>query len=80
MLNVRINKELEKALENLASTRNVTKSEIVKEALTEYVKTKSSSPYETGKDLFGSDQSNVYEGSVNYKDNIRRNISENYSD
>ncbi|MGM0653214.1 MAG: ribbon-helix-helix protein, CopG family [Bacillota bacterium] len=80
MLNVRINKELEKALENLASLRNVTKSEIVKEALTEYVKTQSSTPYEAGKDLFGSDKSNIHDGSVKYKENIRRKISEKHSD
>jgi len=79
MLNVRINKELEKALENLASTRNVTKSEIVKEALTEYIKTQSSTPYEAGKDLFGSDLSGIKDGSVKYKENIRRKISEKHS-
>ncbi len=80
MLNVRINKELEEALENIASTRNVTKSEIVKEALTEYIKTQSSSPFEAGKDLFGSDQSDIHDGSVKYKNNVRRNISEKHSD
>jgi len=38
MLNVRLPEEIEKELEGLAQQRKVTKTEIVKEALTEYIK------------------------------------------
>ncbi len=79
MLTVRLPKEIEKELEDLALQRKVTKTEIVKEALTEYIKKNSSSPYEAGKDLFGCDDTGIANGSTSYKENYRRHIHEKHT-
>ena len=79
MLNVRISKELEEALERLSREKNITKTEIVKEALAEYLKEQSSRPYETGKDLFGCDESEITTGSVDYKNIIRSHLHEKHT-
>ncbi len=79
MLNVRLPENIEKDLENLALQRKVTKTEIVKEALTEYIKKNSSNPYEAGKDLFGCDDSRIANGSTSYKENFRRHIHEKHT-
>jgi hypothetical protein len=79
MLNVRISKELEEALEILSREKNITKTEIVKEALAEYLKEQNSRPYDTGKDLFGCDEREDTTGSVDYKNNIRRHLHEKHT-
>lgn len=79
MLNVRLPEEIEKELEGLAQQRKVTKTEIVKEALTEYIKRHGSNPYEAGKDLFGCDDSTIVDGSTGYKDSYRRHIHEKHT-
>ena len=68
MLTVRLPQKLEEQLNNLAKQHKVTKSELVKKAISEYLDNYYSDPYETGKDLFGSDDSKVNNGSTTYKD------------
>ncbi len=79
MLTVRIPKKMEREIDILSKQRNVTKSEIVKEAISAYIKNLSQSPYETGKDLFGCDDSNIVDGSTSYKQNVRRFVHEKHS-
>lgn len=79
MLTVRLPEKLERELDVLAEQRQVTKSEIVKQALLEYVKANSKTPYEAGKDLFGCDDSHISNGSQTYKQNVRRHIHEKHS-
>lgn len=79
MLTVRLPEKLERELDILSEQKKVTKSEIVKEALVEYLKTNCKTPYEAGKDLFGCDDSNITDGSVTYKKNVRRKIGEKHT-
>ncbi|RJR20834.1 MAG: CopG family transcriptional regulator [Desulfobacteraceae bacterium] len=79
MLTVRISKKMERELDILSQQLHVTKSEIVKKAISEYIKNVSNSPYETGKDLFGCDDSNIVDGSTSYKQNVRRRVHEKHS-
>ncbi len=79
MLTVRLPKETEEKLEALSRQLNTTKSDLVKLAINEYMQKISDNPYETGKDLFGSDDSKVADGSVKYKQNIRSYIHEKHS-
>lgn len=79
MLTVRLPKQTEEKLEALSKQLNTTKSELVKQAITEYMQKINDNPYETGKDLFGSDDSKVADGSVKYKQNIRSYIHEKHS-
>ena len=71
MVSVRLDKDLEEKLEILAKELNVSKSTIIKEALKEYMKSKT--PYELGKDFFGK-----YGGdenlSVNYKKILKEKL------
>ncbi|MDW7650362.1 MAG: ribbon-helix-helix domain-containing protein [Bacillota bacterium] len=79
MLTVRLSEEMEKQLNELARKLKLNKSEVVKEAISLYIKQNSQSPYETGKDLFGCDNSEITDGSTKYKDNVRRKIHEKHS-
>ncbi len=79
MLTVRLPEELEKELEGLSRQLKVTKTEIVKAALTEYIRKFGRNPYEAGKDLFGCDNSNISGGSTEYKESFRRHIHEKHS-
>ncbi len=79
MLTVRLPKQTEDKLEALSKQLNTTKSELVKQAISEYMQKISDSPYEAGKDLFGSDDSKILDGSVKYKQNIRSYIHEKHS-
>ncbi len=79
MLTVRLPKETEEQLDNLAKQYNVTKSELVKKAIAEYLFKFYKNPYETGKDLFGSDDSEIEDGSSTYKERVRSYIDEKHS-
>ncbi len=79
MLTVRLPKEIEEQLENLAKQYKVTKSEIAKKAISEYLVNYYNNPYETGKDLFGSDDSKIHNGSSAYKEKVRSYIHEKHS-
>lgn len=73
MLNVRLDKELEEKLEFLSKKEGLSKSKIVKDALTAYLdKSKSSfSAFELGKDLFG-----IAEGEENLSSTFKEKIKE----
>ncbi|HHY23779.1 MAG TPA: CopG family transcriptional regulator [Clostridiaceae bacterium] len=79
MLTVRLPESLERELEILSIQKQTTKTDIVKEALIEYMRIHSKTSYEAGKDLFGCDDSPINDGSLNYKQNIRRRIHEKHS-
>lgn len=79
MLTVRLPEDLERELDIMSEQQRITKSEIVKEAIIEYIKVNGKTPYESGKDLFGCDDSNIADGSGTYKQNNRRRIHEKHS-
>ena len=54
MITLRLNRYLEKAIANTAKLTGLSKSELVRKSILEYLeKLQSKSPWETGKDLFG---------------------------
>ena len=78
MLSVRLSDDMEKKLSQLAKKTNHSKSDIVKEALNEYIVKveKKEQPYELGKDLFGKYGSSDGSLSSTYKKKIREKINE----
>ncbi len=82
MRSVRLPEELEKELESLSSQKNTSKSNIIKEALEEYIskEKKYSNPYETGKPYFGKRGSGEKDLSVTYKSRMKSKIREKQSD
>jgi RHH-type transcriptional regulator, rel operon repressor / antitoxin RelB len=52
-LTVKLDPELERALAKRSAEKGVSKSVVVKRALTEYLAKETPSAYEVGKDLFG---------------------------
>ena len=81
MLNVRINKDLEKKLADYGERMHQTRSEVVKEALATYLSKASSeqTPYESGADLFGQSGSGRDDGSTTYKSTLRKNLGEKHA-
>lgn len=71
MISVRLSKELEDKIELLSKQENVTKSDIVKEALENYItekeKEKGLNPYELGEEFFGRHGSGKENLSETYK-------------
>ena len=81
MLNVRLSKELEEALNYYSATKRISKSSIVKKALQLYLKKEKQmqTPYELGADLFGKEGSGKHDASVAYKKRIRQKLNEKHS-
>ncbi|MEP4535071.1 MAG: hypothetical protein ABJ004_18390 [Cyclobacteriaceae bacterium] len=81
MLNVRLNKELEKKLNSYSKQNHITKSDVVKEALALYLTKEQSaqSPFEAGEDLFGTEGSGNTKASVSYKQSIKQKLREKHS-
>ncbi len=81
MLNVRLNKELEKKIEDYSIENNSTKSSIVKEALAEYFTKKETrtSAFEMGSDLFGAAASGNADASTTYKKKLKEKLSEKHA-
>ncbi|MCB0495116.1 MAG: ribbon-helix-helix protein, CopG family [Cyclobacteriaceae bacterium] len=81
MLNVRLDKEMERKLNSYSQQKNLSKTAIVKEALEAYLtKTqRNESPYEVGKDLFGSDGSGNAKASTTYKSKLKDKLREKHS-
>ena len=69
MISVRLDKNLEERLEVFAKELNISKSKIVKEALKEYLNSKT--PYELGKEFFGK-----YGGSADLSKDYKKIIKE----
>ena len=76
MFSIRLPKELEKKVEELSKKEQVTKSDIVREALQEYIdkREKAEHPYLLGEDLFGKYGSDSGSRSVEYKKIVRDKI------
>ncbi len=81
MLNVRLNKELDKKLSNYSIENSSTKSSIVKEALAMYFTKKETqvSAYEIGEDLFGAAGSGNSDASTTYKKKLKEKLSEKHA-
>lgn len=80
MLTVRLSAHVQKELDELCERKNCTKSDIVKQAVEDYLqKERSASAYELGKDLFGQEGSGVKEASVNYKKRLKQKLNEKHS-
>ena len=80
MLNVRLDEETEKVLKEYSTSKNVSKSAIVKEALAMYFTKEKSleSPYNLGKDLFGKDGSDQSDASSTYKSKLKKKLNAKY--
>ncbi len=58
MITLRLNSELEKRIENISKTTGITKSELIRKSVIEYIdKIQNKDAWELGKDLFGKHKS-----------------------
>ena len=83
MIAVRLPKELEEELNRLAKKRNLTKTDIVKEALKLFFQTEKNkvqkTPYELGEALFGKYDSGQENLSETYKKRLKGKLREKYN-
>ncbi|MFY0687050.1 MAG: hypothetical protein JXQ90_07795 [Cyclobacteriaceae bacterium] len=81
MLNVRLNKETEKKLADYTQENGISKSTVVKEALALYFRKAQASktPFELGSDLFGGDGGQNPNASRDYKQLLKKKLSEKHS-
>lgn len=81
MRSVRLPKEIEKELETLSNQKKVSRSEIIKEALVEYMakEKKYNQPYELGAAYFGKRGSGEKDRSETYKSKVKSKISDKRS-
>jgi predicted DNA-binding protein len=77
MLNVRLDEEMEARLSRLSKEKSITKSEIVKSALADYLNKQQNtrSAYDLGKDLFGVASGGSKDGSSNYKQKLKAKLN-----
>ncbi|NBC64029.1 MAG: ribbon-helix-helix protein, CopG family [Bacteroidetes bacterium] len=82
MRSVRLPDEIEKELKSLAEQKKVSRSNIIKEALVEYIskEKKYNRPYDIGKQYFGKRGSGEKDRSTTYKSRIKEKIREKQSD
>ena len=80
MLTVRLSAEEEKELDEFCQEKQLSKSQVVKKALSAYIKdhAASISPYEAGVDLFGQQGSGETDRSVAYKKRVKSMLDEKY--
>lgn len=80
MISVRLSKQLEEKINNLSKQEDVTKSDIIKEALEKYIEEqeKQTKPYELGVELFGKQGSGKGNLSKTYKKKVREKINEKH--
>ena len=81
MLTVRLPSDLETEIERLAASEKRTKSDIIKEALRQYIASRQSlsSSYDIGKDLFGTVSSGDSSRSQTYKTRVKGKLSEKHA-
>ncbi|MBN2443959.1 MAG: CopG family transcriptional regulator [Spirochaetales bacterium] len=81
MTTVRLGKKIEQLLEEFSTLKGKSKSELIKEALLEYIEAHfiSNNPFEMGKDLFGKYGSGKTDNSITYKRKIKEKINEKYT-
>lgn len=77
MLNVRLNKKLEEKLKQYVAENDISKTDVVKEALALYFTKEelSQNPYELGQDLFGAAASQHTDLSTTYKSKLNEKYS-----
>jgi predicted DNA-binding protein len=82
LFSVRLPEDLEKRINALSKKSNVNKSDIVREALQEYLgkEEQKEMPYELGEDLFGCYGSGDGTLSVNYKQKLKEKLREKNTD
>lgn len=78
MVSVRLSKQLEEKINLLSKRKNISKSEIIKEALEKYFDDyeRQEDPYGLGEELFGKYGSGKVNLSVTYKKKVREKINE----
>lgn len=76
MISLRIPEEMEKKLDSVARSEGKSRSEIIKQSISDYLSKKENSltPYELGKDLFGADSSEKGDLSTNRKKYLKEMI------
>ena len=76
MISLRLPKELEEKLESMSKKEQLTKSDMIREALEIYLvdKEKSKQPYKLGEDLFGKYGSGDGKLSKEYKKKVKEKI------
>lgn len=81
MLNVRLNQEEEKKLQEYSQENDMTKTQVVKEALAMYYSKNDmiNSPYKLGADLFGKADGGGVDYSTTYKQRIKDKFREKNS-
>jgi predicted DNA-binding protein len=81
MISVRLPKELEDKLNLLSQQENITKSDVIKEALTKYIADRENklTSYDLGRELFGKYGSGKGDLSITYKEKVREKINEKMS-
>ncbi|MFY0652268.1 MAG: ribbon-helix-helix protein, CopG family [Cyclobacteriaceae bacterium] len=81
MLNVRLDEEIEKKLSQYTQEHDLSKSMVVKEALSQYLTKKhmQQRPFELGKDLFGADSSGQSDISSTYKSKLKQKLDEKHA-
>jgi DNA-nicking Smr family endonuclease len=80
MLTTRLTSSEEKKLAAYCEQHGLSKSQVVKEALAQYL-TKNSdvAAYESGQDLFGTASSNDTDRSTTYKERLKKMLNEKHS-
>ena len=81
MLSFRISPEDEKELAEYCKQSGLPKSQVIKEALAQYLIQKKNAldPYESGKDLFGQEGSGEENNSKDYKSIVKSKINAKHS-
>ena len=81
MVTIRLPEEMESQLQTLTQIENSTKTEIIKNALTEYLHKhlQERTAYELGEDLFGRFGSGDSDRSTTYKQRIKKLLDEKHT-
>lgn len=81
MTSIRLPIEIETKIDQIAESKNITKSKVIREAIEYYIEnySKQSDPFKLGEDLFGKFGSGKSSLSRDYKNVIRRELSEKFS-
>jgi hypothetical protein len=78
MISVRLNQNLEQELTQYSKRKQVTKTDVIREALAHYFNTtnkeEKATPYELGADLFGNYGSGKRDLSTTYKEKLKEKI------
>jgi hypothetical protein len=75
MITLRLDSKLEQTIENTAKHLGLTKSELIRRSIQEYLnKVSSQTPWDLGKDLFGKYASGINNLSVDRKQILKKKI------